>query len=136
MARVEQLFEHRFPSGLDWRVAQFGLHVSVVAEHLGLELQVWEEDGLGDVTGLFLRLPSGRLLLLREFHHSLHGLYPPSFEACADGHDVAMHGAPEIVEDMLPVCGLSRAEITWIGDEESRQTAIGLLDRWRCRLSE
>ena len=62
MTGVEQVWDYRFP-GIDMPIATFCRRVSEIAERNGCTVETWEEDGLGEASGLMLKLASGRTIL-------------------------------------------------------------------------
>jgi hypothetical protein len=67
MGKICQVFEYRFPSGLECAIASISMPVDDAASRHEMRLETWEEDGLGPAQGFFVRLPSGRVVLLQHW---------------------------------------------------------------------
>jgi len=58
--------ERKWPSGVEWAVAELAIPVAALAEQLAVPLETWEEDGLGASAGVWLALAEGHPVLLLE----------------------------------------------------------------------
>jgi hypothetical protein len=130
---LAQILEHRFPSGLGHPVCGLSIALDEIANAWGLQLQSWDEDGLGPARGAFICLPSGRIVLLRELAHAVRRLGSAGPDIEADGDDIASHGIAAIVDDVVQALGLSAEVTAWREDEAAQTTISDILSAWRKR---
>jgi len=93
-----------------------------------LELENWEEDGLGKARGAFIRTKSMRVFLLRELAHIREHL-GIKFSMETDAKDLADLGAAPLIDEVLEALGLERSTVDWTPGEVGRISAIDLLRR-------
>jgi hypothetical protein len=128
MSAIAQVFEHRFPSGLDLPIAVLSIRLDDIATRLGMEPVSWEEPGLGPTRGVCIRLPSGRIVLILEHAYAIkYGA--PGAQLVADGDDVVSLGVSALVDEILLALGLSDNAVAWKGGEDTRQSAARILGR-------
>lgn len=108
-----QGLDYKFPSGLAWILATIGLRVEVLAHRVGARLETWEPDGLGTAHGFYLRLPSGRVVLLQELEHAVsdHGVAGP--DVYVDGAEAATEGFERLLAEVSGALGLDIRAISW-----------------------
>jgi len=133
MTGVEQIRDYRFP-GLDMPIARFCRRVSEIAERNGCTVETWEEDGLGEASGLFLKLPSGRTILLLELRHLIEHHRERGPYAYIDAGEIAEFGIEPLVKEVLTSLGLSQQDIDWVAPPEARKTALGCVKHTASRL--
>jgi hypothetical protein len=133
MTQITQILEHRFPSGADWDIAGLSVSLDDLAARLGIELQGWDEDGLGAARGTFIRLPSGRIVLIRELAHVAKHLGWRGTDIVADAGDLVALGVGPLIDEVVSVFGLSDGVIAWAAGEDARRSAAEVLQAWRVR---
>jgi hypothetical protein len=124
---IEQIFEHRFPSGLALPIAVLAVSLDDVATRFCIALQSWDEDGLGAARGMLMRLPSGKIILIRELAHMVKHMGSPGPDIIADGGDVLSFGVDALVAEVVLALGLSERAVAWNGGEEVRHSAARIL---------
>ena len=103
---MSQVFDHMFPSGLDWPMATVAPRAKVLADRLGASLDTWEVDGLGTAHGFFFQLPSGRVVLLKELEHSVEHFGAPGPGIYVDGGQAATEGLEALLAEALTAMDL------------------------------
>jgi hypothetical protein len=85
-----------------------------LAKSLSLSLQEWEEDGLGPARGCFVKLSSGKVVLIRELEHAVrhHGAGGPT--VMVNVGDAANFGLIELVTEVKADLNLSPEQIAWM----------------------
>lgn len=121
--------EYRYPSGMHLPVMTIRIDLRDVAGRLGVTVETWEEDGLGPACGMFLRLPSGRVVLLRELEHAVKRLGAEGPEVFADVGDLAALDVERLVAEVLDDLDLPREQVAWIASNDARQRAADLFAR-------
>src|ERR1051325_8592183 len=101
MQTARQVFGYRFPNPVEQSVATLNLPVHRIATKIGFTPESWEEDGLGPATGFFIRLASGRVLLLRELEHAMKRLGAQGPTVWADIADLVELGTEGLVKELL-----------------------------------
>ena len=126
MNPVSQVFEYRYPSRADWPLLSLRIPVVEIAERFGLSVEKWEEDGLGQATGLFIRLPSGRIVLLRELQHAreYHGEEGPTVHVGAG--ELGSLGVEPLVAEILEGLDMTSDLVKWVVSSDARQQAADL----------
>jgi hypothetical protein len=131
MARILAIDNHRWPSGAEFPLAGLSVRLSRIAEDQNLALTRWEEDGLGFATGAFCRLPTGRVILLRELDHLVEHFSPQGPEVLIDAGELAAEGVTKIIEEVIEQLGLGRESLSWIQDGDAQIAAQRIIDNWR-----
>lgn len=101
--------------------------VTQIAQRLGLLVERWEEDGLGEASGMFLGLASGRIVLLRELRHAVEHLGAEGPSVHADAGDVASVGPGPIVTEIVRSIGLADDEVNGVASSDAQQDAAKLV---------
>ncbi len=111
----------------DFCFLALGVRVSEIAERTGFRLETWEEDGLGPASGMFVRLPSGTVVLLRELKHAVEhlGARGPAVWTTAD--KLSASGVESLVAEVLENLGLRRDDVTWIAAESLQARAAEMI---------
>ena len=117
-AGIEQLRDFRFPSGLDWDLATITCRAPELARRLGVELERWEEDGLGWATGFALG-PAETPVLIRELDGGLNGHPLYGTVVAIDGSEAAAMGHRATLDRVLALLGLDEAAVSWMPDDFS-----------------
>jgi hypothetical protein len=125
-----KLDDHRFTT-VDYPVVGFLIRVAEIAERLGFEAETWEEDGLGTAHGLWVRLPSGRIILLRELEYLIKRGREKGPYAYLDGIDVAGCAIEALIDEVVDGLGLPKEVVGWVATEEQRGFAMDMLERLR-----
>jgi hypothetical protein len=123
MSCISQVpFDYRFPVGR-WPIADLRVRAGEIAQRFGFNLETWEEEGLGPANGMLIRLPSGRVMLLREQEHAIkhHGAEGPCVEA--DLGDVAALGSEVLMAEVLEALELPRDVVARIAGEDAQRAA-------------
>jgi hypothetical protein len=68
MSTIEKVFGHRFR--LLWPIAVLTGSLDDILTRFRMEPESWVEDGLGPARGIVIRLPSGRVVLIRELEYA------------------------------------------------------------------
>jgi hypothetical protein len=132
MTGVEQVRDYRFP-GIDMPIATFGRRVSAIAEQNGWTVETWEEDGLGEASGLFLRLPTGRTIVLLELRHAIEHFCERGPTAFIDASEIAKLGVEALLEEVLTSLGLSRQDVDWVAPPEIQDEALDMVKKLASR---
>jgi hypothetical protein len=128
-----QVFDHRFPSGADWHIAGLSNSLDDLAARLAVDLQSWDEDGLGRTRGAFIRLLCGRVVLICEFANAPKNLGWRGTDVMADAGAFVELGAGPLIDEVVCAFGLSRATIAWTASIEDQQKAAKVLHAWHAR---
>ncbi|WP_316187784.1 MULTISPECIES: hypothetical protein [unclassified Bradyrhizobium] len=128
MIGVEQLFGYRFPNE-SWPIAKVRDNISEIADRFCLTVEAWNEDGLGEVLGIVLKLPSKRVFMLIDYkaYNEAHGLAHSPLELFFDVGDVAALGVRPLLNEALDFLNLSGDALVWVAPEASRDDAANLL---------
>ena len=124
---VEKVTDYKFTS-YDVPIVELRVRVSTIADQFGLTLDYWDEDGLGPACGMFIRLPSGLIVLLVELEHAVRhlGAAGPIIHAAAT--EVVEFGIEPLVSETLEGLKLGRDVIGWIAPQE-------VSAQWRAHLA-
>ena len=128
-AAVSQVFEYRFPSGMEWPIASMRVSVTDIAQRFQLEIERWEEDGLGPARGMLVRLRSGRVVLLRELEHAMKHLGAMGPDVFVDAGDLASVGVAPIFNDIVDSLRLPRDAVLWDPTTDAQRAAADGLAR-------
>jgi len=115
--RPVQIAEHTFPHDR-WSALALGVRMEALAERLGLEVDVWEEDGLGEAKGCFLQLGTGRVILLRELAHAIEHFGETGPTVFVDTADLALNGPEPIRNEVVEALGLAPDEVVRLAGVE------------------
>ncbi|CAL78922.1 hypothetical protein BRADO5234 [Bradyrhizobium sp. ORS 278] len=132
MTPAEQIFDYRFPN-VDCATAILTLSrplAELAASH-GWTLETWQEGGLGDASGVFLRLGSGHTVLLMELRHEIEHFGATGPTAFVDGAVLATHGLADLLAEVLATLGLTEHDVSWIATAGSQQSAIDFVNDMR-----
>jgi hypothetical protein len=126
MTHVEQIFDHRF-ANVDYPVVTVSRRVADLAASHGWTVETWDEDGLGEASGLILRLASGRTILLMELRHLIDHHRERGPTAYIDASELATHGVAVLLDEILTTLGLTEQDADWIAPAENQQAALDLM---------
>lgn len=130
---VTQIFNYMFPSGFDQQIAILAIPLDVLTTRLGIKLEKWDEDGLGVARGAFIRLPSGKVILLREFKYIVEHRGFRETEIIADGQDVATFSVSPLVDEVCVAFDLPPSMIEWTAGDEVRRRSEEIAAMLRAR---
>jgi hypothetical protein len=128
MKGIEQVFDYRFPTDR-CPIAGLRSQVSELADRFGLKVESWDEDGLGKLLGVLLKLPSKRIVALIEYetynkaHHLEHG----TLEVSLGAEEVAALGVEPLIGEVLECLGLARDDLVWLATAVAQVGARDLL---------
>jgi hypothetical protein len=123
MGTIEQVSpEYRWPSGLSLPIAVLTVSLDEIATRFDLELVSWFEDGLGPARGVAIRLPSGRIVLIKELEHAIKHFGDPGPHLLTDGADIVGFGVSALVDEVISALRLSESAVAWRASEDIRQT--------------
>jgi hypothetical protein len=105
----------------------------VIAGRLGAEPERWEEDGLGQAIGMFVQLPSGRVILIREVERAPKYLGAEGPTILADVGDLALVGSESMFTEVLQALELSDESVKWRVGHEAQRDAVEMLRALRSR---
>lgn len=127
MPSVEQITNHRFPSGLGKPIGGLSVRIDNIVDRFGLKLEEWDEDGLGLARGLGIKLPSGRIVLLQELAHAIKlGSRAP--DVIADAGDIISTGVDPLLIEVVEALGLSKEAVAWVAPESIRELSAKVLE--------
>jgi hypothetical protein len=112
-------------------IARLSVSLDDLATRLAIDLQSWEEDGLGPARGAFIGLPSGRVVLIRELAHAAKHLGWRGTDVVADAGDFVALGVALLIDEVVSAFGLSDGVIAWTVGKEQRRKAAESLQAWR-----
>lgn len=134
---ADQVRDYRFPSGLDWALAVIDADLAILAAPSPVAIEHWEEDGLGTARGFFLKLPSGRVILLQQMDH-----VPESGVAgvtiIVDGGEAVRECHADLLRDVLSGLLLDESVVRW-QPEDSGEWSAGaarILDAVNARMGK
>lgn len=127
MSTIEKIFGHRFPSGSAWPIAVLTVNLDDILARFRMGPENWVEDGLGPARGVVIRLPSGRVVLIRELEHAINHLGASGPDLSVDGADVVSAGVSALVGEVVSALGLSESAVAWKASEDIRQSVAQTL---------
>jgi hypothetical protein len=130
---ISQVSEYRFPSP-DLAIVTIRVPVAEIAKRFGLTVENWEEDGLGRARGMFIRFPSGRVMLLRELEHAIKDLGEEGPTVYVDAGEVVACGVEPLVGEVLEGLGLPSNAVARIASNDSRDVAAQMLAKMPDRI--
>jgi hypothetical protein len=129
MSSTAPVFEHKFPSGLGQTIAVLSVSFDDIAARFGEPLS-WDDDGLGPARGVVVRLPSGRIVLIKELAFAIKYQGAPGPQLVVDGAALVAFGVDGLLQEALRALGISESAVAWKADEITRQSAARLLAAW------
>jgi hypothetical protein len=128
MNAIRQVSEYRFPN-IDFSVVTLRVSLDEIAERFGLNIETWEEDGLGPARGMFIGFPSGRVMLLRELEYALKHLGEHGPTVWIEAGAMAALGVEPLINEVLEGLGLSADTVAWRPSDDVRGYAAESLTR-------
>jgi hypothetical protein len=125
---ISQVSEYRFTSP-DLPIISLRVRIAEIAERFGLTVETWEEDGLGPACGMFLKFPSGRVMLLRELEHAVEHLGQKGPTVYVGASEVAAVGVEPLVTEVQESLGLKNDAVAWVASNDIRGAAAQILAR-------
>ena len=114
-----RLTDHRFPSGIDEELVMLGLPISEIATRVGVNVEVWEEDGLGTARGCWLSVGNGVIVLLREMDHARECLGATGPTVWVDSEDAIAIGFDDLLKSTLDTLSLSMEYVSKAPDDKA-----------------
>ena len=127
MKGIEQVFNYRFPT-TDWSIARSRKRVSELADRFRLKLEFWD-DQLGPVSGVVLKMPSGRIVALCEYQLLVEQGSDGALDISLDASEVAAVGVEPLLNEMLECLALERDALTWINSDAAQEYAANFVRR-------
>lgn len=133
-ADLIQLHDFKFPSGLDLPLATLTCRVDDLAARLGLEVECWEEDGLGPARGFALGPSISPTLISEQVSHVAANPLAATVITIDGGEAVAM-GHTAMLDRALAMLGLDKDMVSWVPDDLAgwALSAAQILDHARLR---
>jgi hypothetical protein len=128
MTHVAQVCDHRFPNS-DLPIMRFQVRISEIAHLRGFRVEDLIEHGLGEAHAMFLRLPSGRVVLFVELQHLIEHHHEKGPTVYVDAGAVAEFGVEPLISEVLTSLNLSQQAVDWVASSEQRAIAIDLVKR-------
>jgi hypothetical protein len=107
--------------------AGLDLRMDDLASRLGIDVHVWNDDGLGQARGLAFRSSSGRVYLLEELDVAVRYYGATGPGVYVDAADLATVSLDTLVDDVVAALGIARHEVVWVADESLRQSAAAFV---------
>ncbi|GLH77402.1 hypothetical protein SSBR45G_23100 [Bradyrhizobium sp. SSBR45G] len=126
MTHAEQIFDYRFPS-VDYPIVTVSRRLAELAASHGWTVETWDEDGLGEASGVILRLASGRTIFLLELRHLIEHHREKGPTVYIDGSELALRGVAVLLAEILTTLGLTQQDAEWFAPAESQQASIDML---------
>lgn len=101
-------------AGPEMQLCTLAIRITDLAEGFGFTLIHYEDDGLGPAASMFVRLESGRALLLTEHAHAVEHLSAKGPVVEVDARDIAQIDVRPFVDEVLEAFQLSRDNVDWI----------------------
>ena len=109
---IVQVFQHVWPTD-EWAFALLTVRLETIAAGIGLAIQSWREDGLGQQTGCAFRLPSGVIVHLVQAQPLISSGRHRGPAVYADAGDVLPLGVEKLLAEVLSALALSRSDVEW-----------------------
>ena len=105
-----------WPSGALYPVCTLYLPVAELAARVGLPLDTWEEDGMGDASGFCVQLASGPWVMVTEYAHSrrLHK-QGPALEV--DATVLAQRGVAGALDLLQAEMKFGNEDVSWVSPD-------------------
>ena len=105
-----------WPGGALYPVCTLRLPVAELAARVGVPLDAWEEDGMGDATGFCAQLAAGPWVLVTEYAHSRreHQL-GPALEV--DATVLAHLGVARALALLQAEMGFGNEDLSWVSPD-------------------
>lgn len=96
----------------DMPLASTRRRASEIAAHVGVELDYWEENGLGAACGFVMITPAGRMVQVRELAHIVEqGWGGAGIDV--DAADVLDPGVDQLLAEVVDLFGLTDEDLIW-----------------------
>lgn len=128
LMNIAQIYDYRFPI-TDWPIMQFQMRMFEIAQSFGFRVESWQEDGLGEAHGMFLRLPSERVILFREMQHLIKHDCVKGPTVWIDVGVVAEIGVEPLVAEVLTAINLPPEAVDWVNAPEGNEAAVDFVKR-------
>ena len=105
-----------WPSGALYPVCTLHLPVAELAARVGVPLDTWEEDGMGDASGFCAQLMSGPWVMVTEYAHSRkHHHVGPALEV--DATVLAQLGVAGALDALQAEMGFGNEDVSWVSPD-------------------
>lgn len=115
--------------GPEMQLCTLAIRIADVAERFGFTLIHYDDDGLGRAASMFVRLESGRPLLLTEHAHAVEHLGSKGPVVEVDARDIAEIDVEPFVDEVLEAFQLSREDVDWIAPIDKAR-ALDWIRHW------
>jgi hypothetical protein len=105
------------------------IRIADLAERFGFALIHYDDDGLGRAASMFVRLESGRALLLTEHAHAVEHLGSKGPVVEVDARDIVEIDVEPFVDEVLEAFQLSREDVDWIAPIDKAR-ALDWIRHW------
>ena len=133
MTTITQAHEHRFPSGLDQAIIELTVPLNEIASRHNMKPEKWNEQAFGPANGMFVRLPSRQVVLLRELEHAIEHLGARGSTVLADVGDVVEVGVGRLIADVLMGLNITQDKVRWSAGRETERSAVAALSVLRAQ---
>lgn len=113
-----RLSNQKFPSGIDEALVMLGLPIKEIALRVGLNIEVWEEDGLGTARGCWVPIRDGMFVLLRELDHAREHLGATGPVVWVDSGDAIAVGFDDLLQSTLDALSLSLEDVNTMPEDK------------------
>jgi hypothetical protein len=120
---IRQVFKPRLQ--IDLPIAWLSVSIEDIVRRFSLQLEDWNEDGLGRARGVVVQIDDGHKFALVALDH-LQGVQGPHFEVVADGMDIIAVGVDALVDEVTFNLSISPERVI-ARNHHALDTAV----RWR-----
>jgi len=115
--------------GPEMQLCTLAVRISDLADRFGFTLIHYDDDGLGQAASMFVRLESGRALLLTEHAHAVEHLGSKGPVVEVNARDIVEIDVEPFVDEVLEAFQLSREDVDWIAPIDKAR-ALDWIRRW------
>lgn len=133
MSSVTQVFDWKPATGYELEIAIFAIAIEELATRFAIDLETWDEAGLGAARGAMVRLASGRIIVVQELRHLTEDLGWIRTDIIAETQDIATLGVDPLVEEVRIAFDLPSSMIEWKAGDETHRLAEKFLAAFRAR---
>lgn len=116
------------PASYNWKsdefpVCRLTIRAQKLADALGLRIDTWEENGLGDAVGFLCQSKNGSVIYAVELLHAVAHLGDKGPVIYAEASDVAENGVMNTVNSILSALSLTIDSVDWIQPVSAQEAA-------------